>query len=105
MPVPAPRFDSSRPNTRRLCGSPLQFLGLGLVLVACTLSACTRVPELEDQLSADLRSQPYPTLLPLDSALAQEPLPETESAALAETLDARAANLRRRAEELRRRTP
>lgn len=77
------------------------------VLLACTLlslaSACSRVPELEDRLPADLRSQPYPDLLPLETALSDEPLPEDESAALSEALDARAEALRRRAEELRRR--
>lgn len=80
-----------------------------VVLSACALLAltagCSRVPQLEDRLPADLRQQPYPRLLPLDTALAQQPLPEEESAELSDTLDARAARLRRRAEELRRRQP
>jgi hypothetical protein len=79
------------------------------VLSACALlsvtAACSRVPQLEDRLPADLRSQPYPQLLPLDTALAQEPLPEEESAELSEALDARADRLRSRAEALRRRQP
>jgi len=79
------------------------------VLSACALlsvsAACSRVPQLEDRLPADLRSQPYPQLLPLDTALAQEPLPEEESAELSEALDARADRLRSRADALRRRQP
>lgn len=73
--------------------------------VALALAACSRVPELEDRLSADLRSQPYPQLLPLGSALAQPALPQEQSAALSESLDARAARLQRRAEALRQRHP
>jgi len=79
-----------------------------VALTAClalATAACSRVPQLEDRLPADLRSQPYPQLLPLDTALAQEPLPEEESAELSDALDARAARLHRRAEELRRREP
>lgn len=73
--------------------------------LALSVTACSRVPELENQLSADLRSQPYPQLLPLGSALAAEPLPEVESAALDQDLTARAALLKRRAEALKQREP
>ncbi|TNJ41863.1 hypothetical protein FGE21_13065 [Phaeobacter sp. B1627] len=82
--------------------APLCALAL---LCAFALTSCTRVPELEDRLPADLQDQPYPRLLPLGTALAAEPLPEVESAELTETLDARAARLRQRAADLRRRTP
>mgnify|MGYP001036849844 CR=1 FL=1 len=89
--------------------TPAPRLARLMVLSACALlsvsAACSRVPQLEDRLPADLRSQPYPELLPLDTALAQEPLPEEESAALSDALDARADRLRRRAEALRRRQP
>lgn len=90
-----------------LCISlPRRLTALGL-LTALALSgaACSRVPELENQLSADLRSQPYPKLLPLGTALATEPLPEVESAALDQDLSARAARLKARAEALRQREP
>ncbi|OIQ29827.1 MAG: hypothetical protein BM562_10555 [Alphaproteobacteria bacterium MedPE-SWcel] len=80
-------------------------LGSVALLCALALTACTRVPQLEDRLPKDLQGQPYPRLLPLGTALAAGPLPEEESAALAETLETRAARLRRRAEDLRRRTP
>ena len=83
--------------------TPAPRLARLMVLSACALlsvsAACSRVPQLEE------RSQPYPELLPLDTALAQEPLPEEESAALSDALDARADRLRRRAEALRRRQP
>ncbi|NIZ13457.1 hypothetical protein HCZ87_08660 [Phaeobacter sp. HF9A] len=84
-------------------GPRLPLLALGLLL--CTAAGCTRVPQLENRISPELRNQPYPKLLPLDSALAQQPLPEEETAALTQDLDARAARLRRRAEALRNRTP
>lgn len=97
MPVLAP-FSHLAP-IRRLTGVAV------LTALALSAAACSRVPELENQLSADLRSQPYPKLLPLGTALAAEPLPEEESAALQQSLDARAAELKRRADALKQREP
>jgi hypothetical protein len=75
-----------------------------LTTCACILTlittACTRVPELEDQLTADLKSADYPKLIPLDQALAPLPLPETQSAELEEQLLARSARLQNRARAL-----
>ncbi|UWQ27624.1 hypothetical protein K3557_12490 [Leisingera sp. M523] len=68
------------------------------LLVMATAAACTRVPELEDRLTPDLRGAGYPDLLPLDDAL--EPLdpPQQASADLQDELDARSDRLKRRAE-------
>ncbi|WP_264212870.1 hypothetical protein [Leisingera thetidis] len=64
-------------------------------------AACTRVPELEDRLTPDLRNADYPRLLPLDDAL--EPLdpPQQAGAELQAELDARSARLQRRAEAVK----
>jgi len=72
---------------------------VGLVTLAAT--GCTRVPELEDQLTADLRSADYPELVPLDQAAAPLPLPATQSAELEQQLLARSARLQNRARALR----
>jgi hypothetical protein len=64
-------------------------------------AACTRVPELEDRLTPDLRGAGYPKLLPLDNAL--EPLdpPQQAGEELQQELDARSARLQRRAEAVK----
>lgn len=71
------------------------------LLAAVALAACTRVPELEDRLTQELRGADYPRLLPLDGAL--EPLdpPQQAGAELKQDLDARSARLKRRAEALK----
>ncbi len=69
-------------------------------LLALTATACTRVPELEDQLNADLRSSDYPTLVPLDQAVQPLPLPGTQSKELERQLAARSARLQNRARAL-----
>ncbi|WP_291737115.1 hypothetical protein, partial [Leisingera sp. F5] len=68
------------------------------LLVLAAAAACTRVPELEDRLTPDLRGAGYPKLLPLNDAL--EPLdpPQQASSDLQDELDARSARLKRRAE-------
>jgi len=70
---------------------------IAILLVLTAAAACTRVPELEDRLTPDLRSADYPKLLPLDDAL--EPLdpPQQASEELQEELDSRSARLKRRA--------
>lgn len=75
-----------------------------LTLCACFLTlmttACTRVPELEDQLTADLKSADYPELAPLEQAVEPLPLPATQSAELEQQLLARSARLQQRARAL-----
>ncbi len=66
-------------------------------LLAFAATGCTRVPELEDQLSADLRSADYPTLVPLDQAVEPLPHPGTQSEELEQQLAARSARLQNRA--------
>ncbi|NIZ59637.1 hypothetical protein DL239_01460 [Sedimentitalea sp. CY04] len=77
---------------------------LSLTTCACVLTlmatACTRVPELEDQLTPDLKSADYPDLIPLEQALAPLPLPETQSAELEQQLLSRSASLQQRARAL-----
>ncbi|MEW2911363.1 hypothetical protein [Leisingera sp. JC11] len=74
---------------------------IALILTVTAAAACTRVPELEDRLTPDLRGADYPRLLPLDDAL--EPLdpPQQASQELQDELDARSARLKRRAEAVK----
>ncbi|KIC07774.1 hypothetical protein RA19_21840 [Leisingera sp. ANG-M1] len=74
---------------------------IALILALTAAAACTRVPELEDRLTPDLRGADYPKLLPLDDAL--EPLdpPKQAGEDLQDELDARAARLKRRAEAVK----
>lgn len=96
-PLPLRRSQTGLPTVRILCGAALG------TLVA--LTACTRIPQLEDRLPPELAGKPYPYLLPLGTALAAHPSPLQDGAALSDSLDSRAAQLRKRAEALRRRTP
>ncbi|MEL0436121.1 hypothetical protein [Phycobacter sp. K97] len=75
-----------------------------LIVLAAACGACTRVPEIEGRLTADLRDADYPDLLPLDQGLAPLPAPQDQSRELEEQLDARSARLKARAEALRRAT-
>lgn len=75
--------------------------GILLAAAVAAASACTRVPELEDRLTPDLRGAGYPTLLPLDTALQPLPPPAVASRQLEHELNARGARLQRRAEALR----
>ncbi|WP_044008419.1 hypothetical protein [Leisingera methylohalidivorans] len=74
---------------------------IAILLALAAAAACTRVPELEDRLTPDLRGAGYPDLLPLDDAL--EPLdpPQQASADLQDELNARSARLKRRAEAVK----
>ncbi|MEJ6395491.1 hypothetical protein V8J82_19680 [Gymnodinialimonas sp. 2305UL16-5] len=76
-----------------------RFLALALfALTACSPGG----PELAQRISPEARAQGYPTLLPLDSLLstAEGELPR-DAADEGRDLDARAADLRRRAAWLR----
>ncbi|ATG42748.1 hypothetical protein PhaeoP18_00777 [Phaeobacter piscinae] len=72
-----------------------------LLAAAALISACARVPELEDRLTPDLRGADYPALVPLEDALQPRTPAAEESKALEDTLDARAARLQARADRLR----
>ncbi|WP_293573095.1 hypothetical protein [Phaeobacter sp.] len=82
---------------------------LPLLVLATTLATlavgCVRVPELEDQLTSDLRGSAYPDLVPLDTALATTVPPHQQSTAVEQSLTARAAALQQRADALRAATP
>lgn len=69
-------------------------------IVALMAVACTRVPELEDQLTPALKRADYPILVPLDSAAPPLPDPVIESTALEQELAARSARLQARAHAL-----
>ncbi|WP_251363773.1 hypothetical protein [Epibacterium ulvae] len=74
---------------------------LMLSLVMCAgVMGCSRVPELEDRLTPDLRGAAYPTLIPLGDALPPQTVPAEEGADLDAELKARAARLKARAAAL-----
>lgn len=80
---------------------------LGIVIavgLVAGLGACSRVPEIENQLTEDLRAQPYPKLLPLATAVPAQTPPAAAAAPVQEDLDARARRLKARAAALRKRT-
>ncbi|MFA3915940.1 hypothetical protein [Ruegeria hyattellae] len=74
------------------------FLLVGATLLAAT--ACTNVPELEDELSPQLRDARFPKLIELDKALGPPVDPESEAKEIEQELDARAAALQKRARQL-----
>lgn len=76
---------------------PRPVLILSLVLAA----ACTRVPEIEDQLTDDLRTAPYPDLIPLNDALTERAAPAEEAQELEDDLTRRANRLKARAAALK----
>lgn len=67
------------------------------LLAVTAAAACTRVPELEDQLTPDLRSAGYPKLLPLDTSMEPVAPPQQASGDLQQELEGRNARLKRRA--------
>ncbi|UWQ93374.1 hypothetical protein K3727_13280 [Rhodobacteraceae bacterium M382] len=62
---------------------------------------CTRVPEIEERVSDDMRNADYPELVTLDSALETLPRPNQAGQELEQALAARSARLQRRADQLR----
>jgi hypothetical protein len=70
-----------------------------IISAATGLSACTQFPELEGSISASARQAPYPTLLP--DAFMGAVQPAADAPDIADTLTARAANLRARGDILR----
>lgn len=73
------------------------------VLALTALSACgPDVPELDQRLSAETRAEPFPRLEPLGLILADvDAIPDRAAAPEGQTLEARSADLRRRAAALR----
>jgi hypothetical protein len=81
---------------------PLSVLIVGLGLAAG--AGCSNNPELKNHLTPELRQADYPALLPTEDLIPLLPAPEQESRELENNLDARARNLQRRADALRRAT-
>ncbi len=74
-------------------------MAIGLVC-PLLLAACSEVPELDAAVPDWVDNADYPDLVPLDRALANAPLPQTQSAEIEEDVTARAERLRARAERL-----
>lgn len=81
---------------------PRPFKAAVCVLLALAVTGCTRVPEIEDRLTADLHAANYPELLPLEQNLVPLPPPQEQSDQLEQNLDARSERLKARAQALRR---
>ncbi len=77
----------------------LPVLMLSLFICAGAMG-CSRVPEIEDRLTPDLRGAAYPELIPLQDALPPQTSPAEEGAELDAELKARAARLKARAAAL-----
>ncbi|MEO1732577.1 MAG: hypothetical protein AAFR45_02955 [Pseudomonadota bacterium] len=70
------------------------------ILLVASLSACVRVPEL-DQATTDIRNIDYPALQPLPRTANTQPLPQEEEDAVQQEVAARVAALNQRASRLR----
>ncbi|MBE1282625.1 MAG: hypothetical protein GJ676_04865 [Rhodobacteraceae bacterium] len=71
------------------------------VLCAAVLAtACTRVPEIEAQISPELKKASYPTLQPLDQSVVPLPSPQQAGQEIQDNLNARRDRLKRRAAAL-----
>lgn len=78
----------------------MRILLIGSLLALTT--ACTQFPELDAQLSPETEAADYPALVPLDGLLAQRTLPQDRGTQILDTVEARAAALKSRANRLRR---
>jgi len=83
---------------------PLPLILLCASLGFAALAGCSKSPELNNQLTPDLRNADYPPLLPIEDLAPLLPAPASESTQLEDNLNARSNNLQRRAEALRRTT-
>ena len=73
-----------------------------IALLCLALAACSAPPpELADRISAEARAADFPELIPLAPFLDIDALLPEDRARIGLTLDARAADLRRRAAQLR----
>lgn len=79
-----------------------KLLPLTLICSGIALAGCSTQPELQNQITPEMRAADYPQLLPLDQALSPLPSPQSENERLQKHLDARGNTLQRRAERLRR---
>jgi len=79
-----------------------RLLPVMMICVTLPLTGCTNEPELQSQVTPELRQAEYPKLLPLEQTLAPQPLQQEQSAELQRHLDAQGWALQRRAEALRR---
>lgn len=73
------------------------------LFLAAAVTACTRVPEIENTLTPDLRGAAYPTLVPLDDAVPTQVAPSAQGQELDAALKARAQRLKSRAAALKNR--
>lgn len=73
-------------------------LCVALLLVG---AACTRVPELDATIPANLRDAPFPELVPLDEFFATAQLPQDQASEIEQSLDARRDRLQARARLLK----
>lgn len=74
---------------------------IALLTALTTAPGCTPVPELDDTVTADLRAAPYPALIPLEPALAQNAPEPQKAETLEQQMQARQAALNARAQRLR----
>ncbi|QXT41038.1 hypothetical protein [Gymnodinialimonas ceratoperidinii] len=80
----------------------MRFALLTLCVLLLPVACGPGLPDLEQELSAEARAADYPQLVPLDPLLARADAPLRRSAAVeGSSLEARAADLRRRAAWLR----
>ncbi|WP_121064041.1 hypothetical protein [Chachezhania antarctica] len=91
-----PRPDMARPGPR-LAGA--------LLVAALCLSACEKVPGLDDPLPPDLEKADYPALVPLPPSLFDVTSPDDDASEVEADLSARASRLKSRANALRQQTP
>jgi len=80
---------------------PSPFTLIALLTALSLAPACTPVPELNDTVTADLRAAPYPALIPLEPALAQNAPEPQKAEELEQQMQARQAALNARAQRLR----
>lgn len=64
-------------------------------------ASCTRVPEIDEKITPDLKSAAYPDLIPLNGEFEPHATPSEESEKLEASLKARSAAAQRRADALR----
>ena len=83
-------------------GAMTRFASLpALVAMALGLGACTQFPELESTQTEQLSRADYPALVPIEPILARAAGPQIDPIAEQEVLNARLADLRARANQMR----
>lgn len=69
-----------------------------VLIIVCTLAACSSFPELDSRTTGAAMNAPYPSLLPREALVAGQP---SNTSLMTGPVEARAAALRRRAAYLR----